>query len=87
MYQKFLGLGIGLMLSLTALGQTSDAILGTWWNAEKDGQVEVYKVGSEYRGRIVYVKENVNPDGSSPKRTTSIRTKSSARECSWARPF
>lgn len=25
-------------------------------------------MGSEYRGRIVYVKENVNPDGSSPKR-------------------
>ena len=56
------------MLSLSALGQTPDAILGTWWNAEKDGQVEVYKVGAEYRGRIVYVKVNVNPDGSSPKK-------------------
>lgn len=68
MHSKFLSLSIGLMLSLSALGQTPDAILGTWWNAEKDGQVEVYKVGSEYRGRIVYVKENVNPDGSSPKK-------------------
>lgn len=68
MHLKFLSLGVGLMLSLTALGQNSDAILGTWWNAEKDGQVEVYKVGSEYRGRIVYVKENFNPDGSSPKK-------------------
>ena len=68
MHSKFLSLSIGLMLSLSALGQTPDAILGTWWNAEKDGQVEVYKVGAEYRGRIVYVKVNVNPDGSSPKK-------------------
>jgi uncharacterized protein (DUF2147 family) len=68
MHLKFLSLSAGLILSITALSQTSDAILGTWWNAEKDGQVEVYKVGSEYRGRIVYVKENFNSDGSSPKR-------------------
>lgn len=68
MHLKFLSLSAGLILSITGLSQTSDAILGTWWNAEKDGQVEVYKVGSEYRGRIVYVKENFNSDGSSPKR-------------------
>jgi len=68
MHLKFLSLSAGLILSITALSQTSDAILGTWWNAEKDGQVEVYKVGSEYRGRIVYVKANFNSDGSSPKR-------------------
>ncbi|MEY3942271.1 MAG: DUF2147 domain-containing protein [Schleiferiaceae bacterium] len=57
-----------LVLSLTGRAQKSDAILGTWWNAEKDGQVEIYKAGTEYRGRIVHVKFNTNDDGSAPKK-------------------
>jgi uncharacterized protein (DUF2147 family) len=68
MHHKIIALGAALALSFSSFAQKSDAILGIWWNEEKDGQVEIYKVGSEYRGRIVYVKENVNPDGSSPKK-------------------
>lgn len=50
------------------MAQSADGILGVWWNEEKDGKVEVYKVGNEYRGRVVYVKNNTNPDGTSPKK-------------------
>jgi uncharacterized protein (DUF2147 family) len=68
MHHKIIALGAALALSFSSFAQKSDAILGIWWNEEKDGQVEIYKVGSEYRGRIVYVKDNVNSDGSSPKK-------------------
>lgn len=68
MHHKIIALGAALALSFSSFAQKSDAILGIWWNEEKDGKVEIYKVGSEYRGRIVYVKDNVNSDGSSPKK-------------------
>jgi uncharacterized protein (DUF2147 family) len=68
MHHQIIALGAALALSFSSFAQKSDAILGIWWNEEKDGQVEIYKVGSEYRGRIVYVKDNVNSDGSSPKK-------------------
>ena len=68
MHNKLKYFGAALILSFSAWAQKADDLLGVWWNAEKDGQVEIYKVGSEYRGRIVYVKFNTNPDGTSPKK-------------------
>jgi uncharacterized protein (DUF2147 family) len=57
-----------LLNALATFAQRADDILGTWWNEERDGKVEVYKAGSSYCGRVVYVKYNTNPDGSSPKK-------------------
>ncbi len=51
-------------------GQSSNEIIGTWWtyyDQKKSGKVEVYQVGDEYRGKIVYLADNKNPDGTSPK--------------------
>lgn len=44
-----------------------NAILGTWWNEEKTSKIEVYKEGSKYFGKVIYLKNNTNPDGSSPR--------------------
>jgi uncharacterized protein (DUF2147 family) len=60
-------IAMALLLGGNLMAQSADDILGKWWNEEKDGQVEIYKVGTEYRGRVVYVKFNTNPDGTSPK--------------------
>jgi hypothetical protein len=62
MYNKLNYFGAALILSISAWAQKADDLLGVWWNAEKDGKVEIYKVGSEYRGRIDYVKFNTKPD-------------------------
>ncbi|HAR46316.1 MAG: hypothetical protein A2X56_06850 [Nitrospirae bacterium GWC2_57_13] len=35
----------------------ADAIVGVWWNQEKDAHIELYKCGQEYCGRIVWLKE------------------------------
>jgi len=43
MNQRFLYLGAAVLLSFSAWAQKVDDLLGVWWNAEKDGQVEIYK--------------------------------------------
>ncbi|MEO1234165.1 MAG: DUF2147 domain-containing protein [Myxococcota bacterium] len=44
----------------------SDAVVGRWWNPERSGQIEIYRDGSHYFGKIVSRKDNVldakNPD-------------------------
>lgn len=41
-----------------------DAILGIWNNQEKDAQIEIYKCGEKFCGRIVWLKEPNYPEGS-----------------------
>ncbi len=38
-----------------------DDILGKWWNQEKESQIEIYKSGNLYEGKIVWLKEPVYP--------------------------
>ena len=38
-----------------------DDILGKWWNQEKESQIEIYKSGNSYEGKIVLLKEPVYP--------------------------
>jgi uncharacterized protein (DUF2147 family) len=45
----------------------ADAILGTWINEEKEGRIEIFKTGNKYAGRIVWLKEPNEPDGTSKK--------------------
>ncbi len=58
-----------LVLSLisTSLFAQADKIIGVWYNEEKDGKIEVYKKGDKYYGKIVWLKNNKNDDGSSPR--------------------
>ncbi|MDX5478544.1 MAG: DUF2147 domain-containing protein [Cyclobacteriaceae bacterium] len=42
---------------ILALAQSSDAIVGKWYNTEKDAQVEIYKEGGKYFGKIVWLQE------------------------------
>lgn len=35
----------------------ADDITGLWWNAEKTSQIEVYKNGGKYYGKIVHLEE------------------------------
>ena len=65
-----------IILPITAFSQANaNKILGVWLTEIKDGKVEIYKKGSKFYGRIVWMKEpndekgqpqtdNKNPDES-----------------------
>lgn len=56
----FLFLIFGLVWNVHA--QSENAILGLWYNTEKTAQIQIIKSGSEYIGKIIWVK-NPNTDG------------------------
>lgn len=61
---------IGLYLtSILGFAQPSmdDKIIGVWWNEEKTSRVEVYQNNGKYYGKIVFLKDNTNPDGTTPR--------------------
>lgn len=45
------------------MAQDADRILGLWQNETKDKVVEIYKVNGKYYGRIHWLREPKNPDG------------------------
>lgn len=56
----FLFLFFGMVWNVQA--QSENAILGLWYNTEKTAQIQIIKSGSEYIGKIIWVK-NSNTDG------------------------
>lgn len=56
----FLLLFLGLIWNAQA--QSENAILGLWYNTERTAQIQILKSGSEFIGKITWVK-NPNPDG------------------------
>ncbi len=48
-------------VSVSALAQSKDAILGKWLNPSGEGQIEIYKKGDKYYGKLAWLKEpNLN---------------------------
>lgn len=41
-----------------------DAVLGAWYNAEKDAQIEIVRCGEKYCGKVIWLKEPNYPEGS-----------------------
>ena len=44
--------------------EVSDKILGEWWTASKEAKVEIYKCGDKYCGKLSWLKEPNEEDGS-----------------------
>lgn len=66
MTKLFIGLAL-LFLSSKSFSQTTgDEIIGTWWNQEKDGQIEIYKSGNTYAGKLIWMKDPNNPSTGKP---------------------
>lgn len=64
---------------LSAQQIKADAILGTWLNATGKGEIQIYKTGNAFFGKIVWLKEPNGPGGN-PKLDTNnpdpvLRTK------------
>jgi uncharacterized protein (DUF2147 family) len=37
--------------------RSEDAIIGEWYNTEKDGKIEIFKEGDQYHGKLVWLQE------------------------------
>lgn len=56
--------------AITAEAQSlkGDEIIGVWLNEEKDAKIQIYKVGQQFVGKLVWMKEPMQEDGKTPKR-------------------
>lgn len=45
----------------------NDKIVGVWYTEDNRSKVEVFKKGNEYYGKVIWLIEDTNADGSSPK--------------------
>ena len=61
-----LGLITLLLVPVMAAAQTAskgDAILGVWFNEEKDAKIEVYKDNGKYFGKVIWLKNPLDDKG------------------------
>lgn len=61
-----LGLITLLLMPVLAIAQTAakgDAILGVWFNEEKDAKIEVYKADGKYFGKVIWLKNPLDDKG------------------------
>ena len=66
MLKKLSFLFISALFTINALAQKKDDILGKWVNPSGEGQVEIYKKGDKYFGKLAWLKEP-NDQGGKPK--------------------
>lgn len=60
----FMGLGA---LSLTAQNGEADRLTGVWEPSHGKAKIKIDKIGEKYYGRIVWLREPVDPDTQKPK--------------------
>jgi uncharacterized protein (DUF2147 family) len=51
------------VISLTAFAQNKDAILGQWVNSTGEAHVDIFKKGTKYYGKIVWLKSQKDEKG------------------------
>lgn len=67
------------LFAVQAFAQKKDDILGKWLNPSGEGQIEIYKRGDKYFGKLVWIKEpndaNGKPKTDEKNPTESLRNK------------
>jgi uncharacterized protein (DUF2147 family) len=53
--------------SFTYLPDNADAIVGVWKTGEGTAMVRIYKNGEKYQGKVVWLKEPIDPETGKPK--------------------
>lgn len=53
--------------SFIALPDNPDAIVGVWKTGEGNAMVRIYKNGEKYQGKVVWLKEPIDPETGKPK--------------------
>lgn len=60
----FLLLGLSFSISAFTAEKNPDAIVGTWLTGDGTGHIQIFKQGNKYFGKIAWLKDTTNPDGS-----------------------
>lgn len=50
-------------ITMTVFSQTADAIVGKWYNTEKDAQIEIFKVENKFFGKIIWLQDPKDDTG------------------------
>jgi uncharacterized protein (DUF2147 family) len=67
--KKVFGIFIVVLLSLQNLSAqkvNKDAVVGEWLSENKDGRVQVYKIGEKFFGKVVWGKDGGRKDVNNP---------------------
>ncbi len=67
MFMLLLGMIIYPFTQVAAQEVKADDILGVWLNEDKDAHIQIYKEGDKYFGKIIWLKEPIDPDTGKPK--------------------
>jgi len=70
MFKKLSILFVFTICSLSVFAQKKDDVLGKWANPSGEGQVEIYKRGEKYFGKLAWLKE---PNDEKGKPKTDIK--------------
>ena len=70
MFKKLSILLVFTICSLSVFAQKKDDVLGKWSNPSGEGQVEIYKRGEKYFGKLAWLKE---PNDEKGKPKTDIK--------------
>ncbi|MXV52566.1 DUF2147 domain-containing protein [Pedobacter sp. HMF7647] len=57
---------ICVLLTISAFSQGKDAIVGKWLSQHGNGQIQIFKKGDKYFGKLIWLKEP-NDDKGNPK--------------------
>lgn len=66
MLKKSITLLLAMSLCATSFAQKADAIIGRWLNRTGEDQIEIYKKGDKYFGKLAWIKYP-NDDTGKPK--------------------
>ncbi|GGI23417.1 DUF2147 domain-containing protein [Pedobacter mendelii] len=61
-------------ISFSAIAQSKDAVVGKWLNPSGEGQIEIYKKGDKYYGKLAWLKE---PNSNGKPKTDAKNPKAS----------
>ena len=76
MKYRLLAVSLFLFTSISAHAQSVNDIVGTWFNAEKDGKIQIYKQGDAFFGKLSWLK---NPTLNGKDRTDENNQDASQR--------
>jgi uncharacterized protein (DUF2147 family) len=79
MLKKLAVLFLIIAPSISVFAQKKEDILGKWLNSSGEGQIEIYKKGEKYYGKLIWIKdpndENGKPKTDVKNPNASLRTK------------
>lgn len=67
MLVAIIGMMIIPLMQVQAQDVKANDVIGIWLNEDKDAHVEIFQKGDKYFGKIVWIKEPIDPETGKPK--------------------